>query len=40
MAREDDLAALEPFLAEVLNSLTVNGASLPAAQMLAAVEAL
>ena len=40
MAREEDLAALEPFLAEVLDSLTVNGASLPAAQMLAAVEAL
>ena len=40
MAREEDLAALEPFLAEVLDSLTVNGASLPAAQMLTAVEAL
>lgn len=40
MAPEGELDALEPILAEVLDSLTVNGASLPAAQMLAAVEAL
>lgn len=40
MAPEGEIDALEPILAEVLDSLTVNGASLPAAQMLAAVEAL
>jgi hypothetical protein len=40
MTREGEVDALEPILAEVLDSLTVNGASLPAGQMLAAVEAL